>query len=163
MNALSRHQRVPGLLAGVILLLSCFLFSSCNYAVRTTTLFGDKRDMIPTVVLSAHNAETAELPLNWRNMTIGGVSAVNFKPSQHFWRLHIFSFSDGEKIGTNKNDNAFYPFDWDKEGDSLVIRDLPMHKLLRADLDLADDEKGIKDRDTLSVMILFHYEEIKEK
>ena len=158
MNASSLHRLAPGLLAGVTVLLSCFLLLGCNYAVRTTTLFGDYRDQFPPVVLSVDKEDKIDYTFDWKETTVGGMSVSKFKPSQNFWRLNVFRFSDGVRIG---GDDKWIPFgDLDDKNTqrSVTFPGLPVGKLLRFDLDLADDPKSPKDRETYNFMVLFHNE-----
>ena len=155
MNAWSLYRRAPGLLTGVTVLLSCFLLSSCNYAVRTKTLFGEHRDQFPAIVLSADTEHETDYVFDWKKTTVGGVSAIKFIPSKDFYRLHFFRFSDGARIGSTGND--YYPLD-PETCKPITFTKLPTHELLRADLEFADDEKGNKGQETYSFMVLFHYE-----
>jgi hypothetical protein len=150
MNAHSRSRRILGLLT--MLSLSCMLLSACHYAVRTKTLFGDHRDQFPTIVLTADQKDTINYTFDWETTTVGGVSVAKFVPSSKFWRLNMFRFSNGERIGGNTTD-----FISTKDYPKVELKDLPTERLLRADFDFADDKEGTKDRDNYSFMVLFHY------
>ena len=150
MNTSSLYRRAPGLLAGVALLLSCFLFSSCNYAVRTTTLLGEHHDKFPPVVLSVDDPGPVNYLFDWKKTTIAGVMASKFIPSTDFWRMNVFNFSDGMRLTNYKFKSIEqYPTE------SFT---LDPEKLLRVDLDLADNEEGTKNRKSYSFMVMFHYE-----
>lgn len=156
MNASNLYRRAPGLLAGVALLLSCFLLSGCKishilgpYVLQD--LFGEHHDQIPTVVLSMDNSGPVDYTFDWSKTTIGGTSVSNFMPSSDFWRMNIYRFSDGNPLTSNK-------FKLIKEYPAEEFKSMPSEKLLRIDLDLADDEQGIKNRKTYSFTVLFHYE-----
>ena len=61
MNSSEWYRRTPGLLAGVVLLLSCFLLSGCKLThllgpFLLDDIFGDLRDQFPTVVLFSRPA-----------------------------------------------------------------------------------------------------------
>ena len=153
MNASNLYRGTPGLFAGVTLLLSCFLFSGCaNYAIRTQTLFGEHRDQFPAIVLSPTDKD--EYTFDWNKTTIGGVSVSKFIPSKKFWRLNVFKFSDGQRIGGNDYD--FHPISETK----VTFINLPLHQLLRADLELCDEPKHCNDTKGYSFMVLMHKEPI---
>jgi len=150
MNASSLYRRTPGLLAGITLLLSCFLFSGCvSYVVRTQTLFGEYRDQFPAIVLSV---DAHEYTFDWNEATIGGVSASKFIPDKKFWRLNVFQFSDGKRIG--ENDYDFQPI----AKTQVTFVKLPWDKLLRADLEFTDDPKSATGRTVYSFIVLLHNE-----
>ena len=155
MNTSTLYRRTPSILAGVVLLLSCFLFSSCTYAVRTKTLFGEYHDQFPPVVLSVDNPGPVNYLFDWKTTTIAGTTASKFIPSTDFWRMNVFNFSDGQPI-TN------YKFKSIEQYPTESFTGLDTEKLLRVDLDLADNEEGTKNRKSLSFMVLFHCEKPDE-
>jgi hypothetical protein len=158
MTAWTRHLRVLDMMIMLTLLLSCSLVSACNYAVRTKTLFGEYRDQFPPVVLSIDNkTEKIDYPFDWQATTVGGISISQFRPSNDFWRLNVFQFSDGKRIAGTLDHMQDYRSS--KTDHSEMLNGLPTEKLLRADLELADDKEGTKGRETYSFMFLLHYEE----
>src|SRR5688572_25657221 len=99
MNPWTRHRRILDLLTILTLLVGCFLVSACNYAVRTKTLFGEFRDQYPPVVLSIDDkVEKMNYNFDWQTTTLAGVSISKFRPSNDFWRLNVFQFSDGKHL-----------------------------------------------------------------
>jgi hypothetical protein len=158
MNASSPSRHASPLL-GVALLLSCFLFSGCRldlffgYA-NVKDLIGENLDQFPAIVLSTDKpGDINNYVFNWNETTLAGMSASKFKPTEKFWRLNIFSFKDGGVIGDFKN-----KFKELETHPSETFPSLPQEKLLRVDLDLAEDEDGTKGRKTYSFLVLFHYE-----
>lgn len=156
MNASSLYRRILGLLAGVALLLSCLLFSGCRFShlfgpIVLKDLFGEHLDQFPAVVLSADRPDTIDYKFDWNTTTIAGASITNFIPSTDYWRLNVFKFSDGKPISSNG-------FKSIKSEKSETFKGLPVGKLLRVDLDTADDPKGTKNRETYSFLVLFHNE-----
>ena len=65
--------------------------------------------------------------------------------------MNVFNFSDGTSI-TN------YKFKSIEQYPTESFTNLDTEKLLRVDLDLADDEQGIKNRKSYSFIVLFHCE-----
>lgn len=161
MNSSSLYRRAPGLLAGAALLLSCFLFSGCKIShvlgpFILQDLFGEYQDQFPTVVLSVDEPGPVNYTFDWKTTTIGGIMAANFIPSTDFWRMNVFSFSDG-------NPKSSYKFKSIEQYPTESFTNLDAEKLLRVDLDLADNEEGTKNRKSYSFTVLFHYEEpVKE-
>jgi hypothetical protein len=147
------NRSVAGLTAGSTLLLSCFLFSGCNYAIRTKTLFGGEYDQFPAVVLNTQNG-SHDYTFDWNKNTIGGLSVSKFKPKAKYWRLHVFNFKDGQRIGGNENK-------WkDLETDATqTLLNLPFDKLMRADVDLTDNPNSMENPRTLTFIVLLHDEE----
>ncbi|HXV82298.1 MAG TPA: hypothetical protein VEG60_20705 [Candidatus Binatia bacterium] len=158
MNASSPYRHAPSLLAGVALLLSCFLFSGCRldlffgYA-NLKDLIGENLDQFPAIVLSTDNPGDINYTFDWTTTSLAGMKASDFKPTEKFWRLNIFSFKDGGVIGNFKRQ-----FEELETHPSVTFPSLPQEKLLRIDLDLAEDEDGTKGRKTYSFLVLFHYE-----
>ena len=142
-----------GLMAGLILVFGCFLLSGCNYALRTQTLFGKDYAQFPAVVLNAQNG-SHDYTFDWNKNTIGGLSVSSYKPKAKYWRLHVFNFKDGQRIGGNENK-------WkDLETDTAeTLVNLPFDKLMRADIDLTDDPNTSENARTLSFIVLLHDEE----
>ena len=136
MKASNLYQRTSGLLAGASLLLSYFLFSGCaNQIVRTPTLFGEHRDQFPAIVLTVDKniKDEYEYTFDWNKTTIGGVAISKFLPNKKFWRLRVFRYSDGMRIGgTAMNYESI------AEVMSVTLVGLPANKLLRFDLELCD-------------------------
>lgn len=149
MKTSSLYRQVPGLLAGIVVFVNCFLFSGCNL-VQTKTLFGPDLRQFPAVVLTV---TSHEYTFDWDKTTIGGAPVSEFVPRAKFWRLGVFKFSDGVRIGGTDGD--FHAFEVKR---SEVFHDLPWDKLLRADLDLTDDPNGDKEAKTLSFIVLLHNE-----
>lgn len=148
MKRFNLYRRIPGLFAVVTLIVNCFLLSGCLF-IQPKKLFGPDLRQFPAVVLTV---TSHEYEFNWDKLTIGGASAMEFIPKAKFWRLNVFNFSDGVRIGGN--DSEFHSF----ETRSEVFHDLPWDKLLRADLDLTDDPKGHEDAKTISFIVLLHNE-----
>jgi hypothetical protein len=140
---------------GVTLLIgSFFLLSGCdlnNFAVKTTTLIGDDHDQFPAIVLNAQDG-SHDYIFDWEQNSIGGLPLSKFRPKSKYWRLQVFKFSDGQRIGGNSSD-------WKPRSDTKeTFKSLEFDKLMRVDLDLADDERGEKDALTKSFVILLHDE-----
>lgn len=150
MKTSSLYRSVPGLVAGVTLALCCFLLTGCNYVVRTSSLFGGELDQFPAVVLNTQDG-SHNYTFDWKKNTIGGLSVSKYKPKAKYWRLHVFKFKDGQRIGGNENK-------WkDLETDtSETFVDLPFDKLMRVDLDLTDDPNSGENARTLTFIVLLH-------
>ena len=153
MNASSLNRRALGLLAGVALLLSCFLFSACNFnriwgPSLLKDLFGDYHDQFPAVVLDSNGQDPVkDVKFDWNETTMGGASIKNFIPSKNFYRLNIYYASNGTKI---------YHDDFQPLKNPTKFPDLPAEKLLQVDLEMADDQQGTQGREIYSFHILFH-------
>ena len=137
------------LIGGVTLLL---LSSSCNYAMRTSTLFGEDLQRFPAVVLSTQNG-SHDYTFDWDKSTVGGLSASVVKPKAKYWRLHVFKFSDGQRIGGNEGKWK----DLETETAETLV-DLPFDKLMRADVDLTDNPETGENARTLPFIVLLHDE-----
>ncbi len=146
------YQSVSGLVAGGTLLVSCFLFSGCNYVVRTKTLFGEELDKFPSVVLSAQNHSTTYV-FDWNETTLGGVSLSEFKPKAKYWRLHLFKFSNGDRIAPYKTDWKLLESDTKETFEKLTF-----DTLMLADLDLTDNPVTGENARRYSINVLLHDE-----
>lgn len=158
MKASNLYQHTSGLLAGASLLLSCFLLSGCaNQFIRTPTLFGEHRDQFPAIVLTVDKNIKDEYAYTFnKKTTIAGVEISKFLPNKKFWRLRVFRYSDGMRIGGTAMD--YEPITEDM---SVTLVGLPAHKLLRFDLDFCDLPSQCKDTDSYSVNALLHPEELE--
>jgi hypothetical protein len=136
-------------------LLGClFLVSGCDlnsFAVRTSTLIGEDHDQFPAIVLNAQDG-SHDYVFDWEANTVGGLPLSKFRPKAKYWRLQVFKFSDGLRIGGNSSD--WKPRSETKE----TFKALDFDKLMRVDLDLADDARGEENARTKSFIILLHDE-----
>lgn len=159
MNPSSLYPRAPHLLAGFALLLSCFLLSGCESKLTEVKkmlgddvlkyVFGEHLDQFPAVVLDANGETTVNYTFDWKRTTFAGESLIKFIPSQNYWRMNVFKFSDGKPIGKY---NGFKSF----TESSLTFPGVNAEELLRVDFDLADDQAGTKNRMKYSFVVLFH-------
>lgn len=158
MKTPSLSRCVPGLMAGVTLAVSCFLFSGCNYAVRQKTIFGPDLRQLPAVVLSPQNG-SHDFVFDWRVATIGGTPMLTWKPDKRYWRLNVFRFKNGMRIGGNKDGWKDFQKDEYTETFSAIVFD----RLIRVDLDLTDDPNGSeKDEPPWSLYVLLHDVSLEE-
>lgn len=146
------YQSVSGLLVGGTLLVSCFLISGCNYFIQSHTLFGEELDKFPSVVLRAQNHSTTYV-FDWNTSTIGGVSLSKFKPKVKYWRLHLFKFSNGDRIAPDNTDWKYLESDTNE-----TFNNLTFDILMRADLDLTDNIESGENARTYSLNVLLHDE-----
>jgi hypothetical protein len=157
MNPSSLYRRTLSLLPAITLSLSCLLLIGCRLDlvlghVNTKDVFGEHRDQFPTIALSSDNKEQIDYTFDWNTTTVGGVEVSKFNPGKKFWRMNIYRYSDGERIGDHRDYRAI-------ENPAETFQNLPVEKYLRIDLDLADDQQGTKGTEYYSFMVLFHYEE----
>ncbi|MGH7183681.1 MAG: hypothetical protein ACREJN_17130 [Nitrospiraceae bacterium] len=137
-----------GLLAGLTLLLICFLSTGCTLT-QSKQLSGPDLQL-PAVVLSV---ESHDFLFDMDKTTIGGRPVSEFIPKAKFWRLNVFLFSDGTRIGGN--DAEFYLL---KDKRSETLYNLPWDTLLRADLDFTNNPQGDDTATTVSGFFLLHKE-----
>ncbi len=131
------------LLVGAALFLSCFLLTDCSL-IRTL-------DGLPAVVLSV---DSPQYEFDWDRTTINDTPVSALVPKAKFWRLNVFQFSNGMRIGDN--DTKFYLQNGKNAKRSRVIPDLPWDQLLRVDLDLTNDLEADDKATTLSFIVLLH-------
>jgi hypothetical protein len=111
----------------------------------------DTYDGLPAVVLSV---DSPQYEFDWDKTTIKDTLVSALVPKTKFWRLNVFKFSDGVRIGSN--DTNFYLRDGKDAKRTRVISDLPWNQLLRIDLDLTDDLEADGKAKTLSFIVLLH-------
>lgn len=157
MKILSRYRSVPAVVAGTTLFLSCFVLSGCtSWFVSTKTLLGENRDAFPAVVLSAQN-HSHDYTFDWDQNTVGGLSLSKVKPDAKYWRMQVYRFSDGERIGNNTN--QWKPLDSNNPEDKReTFTKLDFDKLMIVSLDVADSQDGLKNVGTYSINVLLHDE-----
>lgn len=143
-------------LAGWTLLLAG-LVAGCTYV--QSILCTEKPQDFPTLVLSltSHQYE-----FNWDRLEANGHPLKNFFPERKYWRVQVFRFSDGVRVG--ENGTNFYSFEKKETKDTL--KNLPFDRLLRVDLDFQNKPKEDDpdpDATTVSLMVLLHDPNSEEK
>jgi len=148
------YPNLPTLVITISLLLSSSLFTGCNYIVRTANLFGGDYNQFPAVVLNTQESGSHNYTFDWNKNTIGGLAVSTYKPKAKYWRLHVFNFKDGQRIGGNENKWKNLETD-----PSETLVNLPFDKLMRADLDLTNNTDTLEDAKTFTFIVLLHDEE----
>lgn len=152
MMTLHLYRYTVGFFAGLALLLSCFQLTSCN------SLRGkDVPDGLSAAVLSV---DSPQYKFDWDRTTINYTPVSALVPKAKFWRLNVFQFSNGARVGDN--DTTFYLLEGKDAKRSRVIYDLPWDRLLRVDLDLTNDLEADDKARTLSFIVLLHEAEKEE-
>ena len=152
MKTFNHYRSLATLVTGVALLLSCFLFSGCNYVLRTKTIFGEEYDKFPSVVLRPQNHSTTYV-FDWNENTVGGIRLADFKPNAKYWRLHLFKYSDGTRLGPANTD--WKPLATDARE---TFENLKFDVLMKADLDLTDNYDTGDGARSYSINVLLHDE-----
>jgi hypothetical protein len=115
-------------------------------------LIGEHLDQVPAVVLDATGLAPVNYPFSWdkEKTTVAGESISKLRPTKNFWRLNAYNFKDGKPI----TDNGWRG----RNESSETLNNLPTEKLLRIQLDIADDQNDVKNRKTHNFIVLFHNE-----
>lgn len=153
MSISSLYRKVLGLVAGCTLFVTGLPLVGCSYLKPMS--YAEKVQQFPSIVLSVNSHD---YEFNWDTMEINGVPLRKILPQAKFWRLQVFQFSDGTRIGGNDSD--FRSFD-SEEQRKETLKNLPFDTLLRADIDLKNNPKANdpdEDAKTVSFMILLHDE-----
>jgi hypothetical protein len=137
----------------ISLLLTSFTFTACKpWFISTKRLFGEARDKFPAVVLSTQSPGSHDYTFDWDKNTVGGVSLANVQPNKKYWRLNLYKFKTGEVIGNFKDCKSF-------ADRTETFTGLDFDKLVRADLDVANDPNCMEDAETFSLNFLLHDDE----
>lgn len=153
MSISSLYRKVLGLVAGCTLLVTGLPLVGCSYLKPMS--YAEKVQQYPSIVLSVHSHDYV---FSWDTIEINGVPLRKILPQAKFWRLQVFQFSDGIRIGGNGSE--FRSFDSEEQRKETLIN-LPFDKLLRADIDLINKRNANEpdeDAKTVSFMVLLHDE-----
>ncbi len=115
----------------------------------------EKVQQLPSIALNVHSHN---YEFNWETMEVNGVPLRKILPQAKFWRLQVFQFSDGTRIGGNSSD--YRSFDSEEQRRETLFN-LPFDTLLRVDIDLKNTpgaDEPDEDAKTVSFMVLLHDE-----
>lgn len=155
MSISSFYRKALGLVAGCTLLVTGLPLVGCSNTKPMP--YAEKVQQLPSIVLSVYS-HSHDYDFNWDTMEVNGVPLIKILPQAKFWRLQVFQFSDGTRIGGNGSD--YRSFDSEEQRRETLFN-LPFDKLLRVDIDLKNTpgaDEPDEDAKTVSFMVLLHDE-----